>query len=466
MAFVTVPGSNGLLEYDNTASLVAGEVGDGTLSTTTGDPIMEPNYGANHWWGQFIAASSTNMMVGVPGPGGNTGIVYIHDQYGESINQMVNPNISGGTDDNDDFGASIDIDGNTCIVGAPGELASSGKAYIYNVTSAALLHTLDNPDPDSAPAGDLFGGSVAIDGNYAIVGAWAEDEDGVGSGKAYIYNVTTGALVHTLANPNAFDVAAGDAFGHNVSISGNYAAVSAPFEGSPTASYTGNVYIYNVTTGALLHTLDNPNPDAVTLFGFLMAMDGIYLAVQSPTTYGSVYVFNATTGALLHTLDNPNTTGSNHFGSAIAIDAANEVIVVGNFHDNSQSGLVYVYRVSTGTLLNTINNGNMVGGAAGDEFGSGVAIMNGKLYVGAKKETYFESAQGLIYQYQYNYTPGEGGTADVNVYPDANGTIAGGIRTFTPPNGGNPQKTYVKTRRAGETQILGELSKNYYDARV
>ena len=464
MAFVTVPGSNNLLEYDNTASLVAGEVGDGTLSTVTGDPIMSPSYGANDWWGQNIAASSTNMIVGVPGPGGNTGIVWVHDQYGESTKKMVNPNVSG-TDDFDDFGSSIDIDGNTCIVGAPGEL-NSGKAYIYNVTTAALLHTLDNPDPDSTPAGDLYGGSVAIDGNFVIVGAAFEDEDGVSSGKAYIYKHATGALLHTLVNPNAFNTPAGDAFGSKVSISGNYAAVSAPFEGSPTAGYTGNVYIYNVTTGALLHTLDNPNPDAATLFGFLIVMDGIYLAVQSPTTYGSVYVFNVTTGALLHTLDNPNTAGLNHYGSAISIDAANEVIVVGNFDDNNQSGLVYMYRVSTGTLLKTIDNGNMVGGPAGDQFGSGVALMNGKLYVGAKKETYFETHQGLIYQYQYNYTPGAGGTADVNVYPHANGTIAGGIRTFTPPNGGNPQNTYVKTRRAGETKILGELSKNYYDARV
>ena len=59
-----------------------------------------------------------------------------------------------------------------------------------------------------------------------------------------------------------------------------------------------------------------------------------------------------------------------------------------------------------------------------------------------------------------------GGMVDINVYQHCNGTIAGGIRTFTPPNGGNPQKIYVKTRRAGETKILGELSKNYYDGYV
>ena len=47
--------------------------------------------------------------------------------------------------------------------------------------------------------------SVAISGNSAIVGAYGEDDaGGTSSGKAYIYNVTSGALVHTLDNPNAY----------------------------------------------------------------------------------------------------------------------------------------------------------------------------------------------------------------------------------------------------------------------
>jgi hypothetical protein len=52
-----------------------------------------------------------------------------------------------------------------------------------------------------------------------------------------------------------------------------------------------------------------------------------------------------------------------------------------------------------------------------------------------------------------------------DTYPDANGTTANGIRTFTPP-GGNTQYTYVKVRKAGETIERGELSKNYYDAKL
>ena len=54
----------------------------------------------------------------------------------------------------------------------------------------------------------------------------------------------------------------------------------------------------------------------------------------------------------------------------------------------------------------------------------------------------------------------------VDTYADANGTTAAGVRTFTPPNGGNAQATYVKVRKKGETTERGELSKTYYDARI
>jgi hypothetical protein len=52
-----------------------------------------------------------------------------------------------------------------------------------------------------------------------------------------------------------------------------------------------------------------------------------------------------------------------------------------------------------------------------------------------------------------------------DTYVDANGTTTGGIRTFTPP-GGNTQYTYVKCRKVIGKYSDGELSKNYYDARV
>jgi len=49
-----------------------------------------------------------------------------------------------------------------------------------------------------------------------------------------------------------------------------------------------------------------------------------------------------------------------------------------------------------------------------------------------------------------------------DTYSDSPGTISGGIRTYTDPNG-KVTKTYIKCRKAGETIVRGELNKDYYD---
>ena len=68
---------------------------------------------------------------------------------------------------------------------------SSGKAYIFNVTTGALVYTLNNPNAYSTSVGDSFGRSVAISGNYVIVGARYEDDaGGTDSGKVYIYQLS------------------------------------------------------------------------------------------------------------------------------------------------------------------------------------------------------------------------------------------------------------------------------------
>jgi hypothetical protein len=52
--------------------------------------------------------------------------------------------------------------------------------------------------------------------------------------------------------------------------------------------------------------------------------------------------------------------------------------------------------------------------------------------------------------------------SDADCYPDANGTVSAGVRSFT-SIGGNTENIYMKCRKAGETIVRGELNKNYYD---
>jgi len=372
--------------------------------------------------------------------GGNSGKAYIYNVSTSSlVHTLDNPNDFSSSSE-DQFGNSVAISGNYAIVGASREDdvsgSTSGKAYIFDVTTGALVHTLDNPNVYGTSTSDYFGISVAISGDYAIVGAYAEDDaDGSASGKAYIFDVTTGALLYTLDNPTAYGTSAGDRFGGAVAISGNYAIVGAEMEDDAVAFEnddgdeefivgfgSGKAYIFDVTTGALVHTLDNPNAHSNSdddYFGNSVAISGDYAIVGAYAESdnggdysGKAYIFDVTTGALVHTLDNPNPDGSSlgdEFGPLVAI-SGDYAIVSATGEDESpktptnyNSGKVYIYNVTSGALVETLDNPNAYDTEVNDRFGRSVAISDGRAIVSAYDE---DDAGGTSSGKAYIFTAG------------------------------------------------------------
>jgi hypothetical protein len=94
---------------------------------------------------------------------------------------------------------------------------------------------------------DRFGESVSITGDYAIVGAPWDDGNGVLSGSAYIYK-RNGITWNERAKINASDGAVEDMFGYSVSISGDYAIVGALYYDSDDDGWSGSAYIYDIPT--------------------------------------------------------------------------------------------------------------------------------------------------------------------------------------------------------------------------
>jgi hypothetical protein len=70
-------------------------------------------------------------------------------------------------------------------------------------TAAPSLITVHNPEVIS-PESDRFGISVAIHGDTAVVGASDNSLDQTNSGRAYVINADTSAILHTLINPNMY----------------------------------------------------------------------------------------------------------------------------------------------------------------------------------------------------------------------------------------------------------------------
>ena len=69
-----------------------------------------------------------------------------------------------------------------------------------------------------------FGSAVCVDGDLAIVGARGDDENGVDSGAAYIYQKSDTGWTE-MAKLTAPDAAPGDLFGWSVGIWGERAIV-------------------------------------------------------------------------------------------------------------------------------------------------------------------------------------------------------------------------------------------------
>ena len=87
-------------------------------------------------------------------------------------------------------------------------------------------------------ADDLFGVSVAISGDTAIVGALHDDDNGSSSGSAYVYRRDQGGVDNwgQVTKITASDGAALDVFGRSVAISGDTAIVGAIWDADAGAA--------------------------------------------------------------------------------------------------------------------------------------------------------------------------------------------------------------------------------------
>jgi hypothetical protein len=112
------------------------------------------------------------------------------------------------SDGADKFGFSVGISGNKAIVGAYGENIDTGSAFIFQepVTGwVDMTETTKLTASDGAP-GDLFGQSVGISGDTAVVGAWGDDDNGTSSGVVFIYQLVVVLVENLIVDIETMDL--------------------------------------------------------------------------------------------------------------------------------------------------------------------------------------------------------------------------------------------------------------------
>jgi hypothetical protein len=202
---------------------------------------------------------------------------------------------------NDEFGLSIALSGGQVLVGAAQDdegAEDSGAAHLFDAATGALLQTFVNPTP---AFNDRFGRSVALSDGQALIGAHVDDAGATNSGVAHLFDAATGALLQTIVNPTA---AVNDRFGGSVALSGGQALIGAILD-DEGAEDSGAAHLFDAASGALLQTFLNPTPAVKDQFGWSVALDAGMAAITAPRanfggdTYdsGAAYVY-ATTAAV------------------------------------------------------------------------------------------------------------------------------------------------------------------------
>ena len=241
----------------------------------------------SNYFGGTVAISGTSVLVGAWGNNAATGAAYVFVQSGTTWPQQAKLTASDAAT-GDGFGDSVAISGSTAVVGAPNKISHTGAAYVFLRSGTTWSQQAKLTASDGA-AGDSFGGySLAISGSRAVVGAYGKNSN---AGAAYVF-VRSGITWPQRAKLTASDGAAGDYFGNSVAISGTTVLVGA--WGNNSATGAAYVFVPSGTSWSQQAELTEPDAVAGDGFGSYVAISGSTALVGAPgknSNAGAVYVF-------------------------------------------------------------------------------------------------------------------------------------------------------------------------------
>ena len=171
--------------------------------------------------------------------GAASGSVYVYRFNGSAWVQEAKLTAADG-DGSDRFGYSVSAFGDRILIGAIGDQAESGSAYIYRAEGTTWVEE-DKIFASDAATNDNFGVSVSLFDNDALIGAWGNADAGLVTGSAYLFNRDNGWVQINKLLPDG--AAAGDGFGISVSINQQGMLVGA-FGDDDEGEAAGAAYVF------------------------------------------------------------------------------------------------------------------------------------------------------------------------------------------------------------------------------
>jgi len=381
----------------------------------------------------LVSAGLAGMLAGCPGVTPDTDVTTTTTPVAEEAKLVPD---AGDADDQ--FGWSVDLDGETALVGAwlgggPGG-EEAGSAYVFRDGTDGWRQDA-RLVADEGRAGSLFGWSVALDGDTALVGARGGDYPEEGAGGAYVFQraadgwtreaelplegvdpadrgvwavaLDGGTALVGMPGPNlAYVFRRRDAtwvreaviegverdvwadFGWSVALDGDTALVGARNAPAPNGDSTGAVHVFRRRDGrgwSRRTILRSADPDEYDEFGESVAIDGDTAVFGAPgddephTNEGSAYAFSRDGGWTQRAKLLPGEEVPVGFDGGIALSG--ETALIGDVYAGTGTGAVYVFQ---GDADGWSRRAKLVpGNAEGPWFGQSIAVSDGTALVGA-----------------------------------------------------------------------------------
>ncbi|MFN7953367.1 MAG: MopE-related protein [bacterium] len=229
--------------------------------------------------GTDVSIDGNTIALGCPG---STARVHVFTFTGGTwtLTQTITPPAGGSAAE------IIRLRGSLLLVSA-WSASPAGRVYVYRKSTTWTQEA--TLAPPAGTTSDFFGLGLDASGDTVVVGAQFYDQPATNAGVAYVFKKNgTWSQVATLA---ASDAVAGDSFGRSASIDGNFIAIGA----SGDDSYSGSVYLYRLigSTWSLYAKVAGSERSASDQFGQDVSVSGRHMLVgaSGEAGKGAVYAF-------------------------------------------------------------------------------------------------------------------------------------------------------------------------------
>ncbi len=310
--------------------------------------------------------------------------------------------IGSDADDGDEFSFSVWTDDNVALIGArfadtEGAM-KSGAAYVYRYDGRDWIEEAKLIASD-AEEEDFFGFSVAISDEVAVIGVRLDDDacpsvPNCNSGSAYVYRFDGKNWIEE-AKLTASDAAEDNLFGSSVSISGDTAVIGAPHVDG-VGPHSGAVYLFRFDGSEWNQEVKLTASDAVKFarFGASVSLSGVVAVIGSPEINGvgfrsgAAYVFRFDGSKWNEEAKLAASDGASgdYFGTSVSLRS--DVALIGAFADDdagSNSGSAYVFRYNGSDWVEEAKL-TALDGEKADRLGTRVSVTDRFAVIGAAQD--------------------------------------------------------------------------------